>query len=100
MTDQPNQEKDVLDPTFEWDMKLTRTEWTLYWKKRYEDSILRIQEARDIIKQQTIALQKLRGQNHAQNLILSKFPQSDVEKAKDEVKKEIDEAKEKSNENG
>ena len=55
----------VPDPTFHYDLQLTRTEWTVYWKTKYEDSIKRIVEAKTIVDQQNIAINKLRGQLHA-----------------------------------
>lgn len=81
-------EEKILDPTFEWDSKLTPTEWTMFWRKRYEDSVTRIHEAAQIIKQQTSAIKRLKVELHAQKLLLDKMPMNLLGKASDQIKTE------------
>jgi len=54
---------DEATSVFEFDTKLTRTEWTIFWRAKYESLIKRIVEARDIIKQQSTVISRLRAEN-------------------------------------
>lgn len=45
-----NSEPDMEDPTLVCDMRLSRTEWMIYWKTKYNNSLDRIVRADGVIK--------------------------------------------------